>query len=102
MPDQLRDAAGKALKVGARVRGVYPTGVEIHGEVTAIEDSPKHGPVLTVRGLDGFGHTNHIPASCCRRIYGKVKAQRDEADEAAALEAAIRRRARKKKKPRGG
>ena len=88
---KLKDARGRSFKVGARVRGTYKTGVEVHGHIVKIYNTEKHGWVLAIE--EKQGNVNNVPAELCRRMYGDTRATK--AVKQAATKKAVRKVRRK-------
>jgi hypothetical protein len=68
----LKDARGRVLKIGSRVRGNFQNyDLEVHGHIVRIYETEKYGTVLAIEEREG--NIQNLPATQCRRMYGNTK-----------------------------
>jgi hypothetical protein len=71
----LKDARGRVLKIGSRVRGKFlHYDLEVHGHIVRIYETEKYGTVLAIE--DSEGNIQNLPATQCRRMYGNTKVEK--------------------------
>ncbi len=68
----LKDSRGRSFKIGARVRGTFKTGIEVHGHIVDLYETTKYGWVLAIE--EKQGNIQNLPAEQCRRMYGNTRA----------------------------